>query len=80
VKPQDPSIANVTPTAMAPPAGSVFATEVPVCVSKAACPRPKPGSAAWFAIQYVKRLKIMTPNRIVSSSRLRVPSAFHTAE
>ena len=51
VKPQDRRIAYVSPTAIAPPPGSVFATEVVVCVSTAAGHSRSPGRAAMLAHQ-----------------------------
>ena len=51
LNPQESRIEYVSPTAIAPPAGSVLATEVVVCVSTAALPIPRPGKAAWFAHQ-----------------------------
>ena len=53
VKPHVLSIAAVTPTPNAPPAGSVLATVVLVCVTTADCPRPIPISPASLASQYV---------------------------
>src|SRR5512132_4713843 len=59
LNPHESRIEYVNPTAIATPAGSVFATEVVVCVRTAALPMPRPGRAAWFAHQYVTRLKIV---------------------
>ena len=53
VKPHVLSIAAVTPTPKAPPAGSVLATVVLVWVTTADCPRPIPIRPAWLANQYV---------------------------
>ena len=53
--PHDRRIWYVRPTAIAPPAGRVFATDVVVCVTIAACQKRRPGSAAMFASQYVTR-------------------------
>ena len=51
VKPHDFWISYVSPIAIAPPPGSVLATDVVVCVSTAAGHRRSPGSAAMFAHQ-----------------------------
>jgi hypothetical protein len=59
VNPQECRIEYVSPIAIAPPPGSVLATDVVVCVTTAAGQRRRPGSAAMFAHQYVKRLKIV---------------------
>ena len=56
----------------APPAGSVFATDVLVCVITADGHRRSPISPAWFAIQYVQRLKIMTAISDQNSNGVRV--------
>ena len=69
----------MSPIAIAPPAGSVFATEVVVCVRTAALPMPSPGSAAWFAHQYVRRLKIIAAKSVQNSIDVSVPRASRTA-
>ena len=51
VNPHDFKIVYVRPTAIAPPPGNVFATEVVVWVSTAARLSFSPGSAAMFAHQ-----------------------------
>jgi hypothetical protein len=79
VNPQESRIEYVNPTAIAPPAGSVFATEVVVCVSTAAFPMPRPGKAAWFAHQYVTRLKIVAPTSDHVSNGVSVLIAAHTS-
>src|SRR5687767_10249855 len=66
VNPQDFKIVYVRPIAIAPPPGSVFATDVVVCVRTAARESLRPGNAAMFAHQYVNRLKI------VAAARLRI--------
>ena len=50
----------------------MFATEVVVCVSTAALPMPMPGSAAWFAHQYVTRLKTIASTSESDSSGVSV--------
>ena len=70
----------MSPTATAPPAGIVFATEVVVCVTTAAGPRRRPGSAAMFASQYVNRLKTIAANSVQNSMGVRVLTVAHTAE
>ena len=71
-KPHESKIEYVRPIAIAPPAGSVFATDVVVWVRTAALPMPSPGNAAWFAHQYVTRLKIVASTRDNDSSGVRV--------
>ena len=51
VKPHEWRISYVSPTAIAPPPGSVFATDVAVWVETADCPVVRPGRAAMFAHQ-----------------------------
>ena len=51
VNPHDFKIVYVSPIAIAPPPGSVFATEVVVCVSTAARESFRPGNAAMLAHQ-----------------------------
>ena len=51
VNPQDFKIVYVSPTAIAPPPGRVFATDVVVCVRTAARDNRNPGRAAMFAHQ-----------------------------
>ena len=70
----------VRPTATAPPAGIVFATDVVVCVTTAAGPRRRPGSAAMFASQYVNRLKLMAATSDQNSNGVRVLIVAHTCE
>lgn len=53
VNPHELRIAYVIAIATAPPAGTVLATDVPVCVATADRPSRNPGSAAWLASQYV---------------------------
>ena len=51
VNPQERRIVYVSPIAIAPPPGRVFATDVVVCVSTAAWPSRSPGRAAMLAHQ-----------------------------
>ena len=79
VKPHECRIEYVSPIAIAPPPGSVFATDVVVCVTTAAWPRRRPGRAAMFAHQYVKRLKIVAAMSEPISIGVSVVIAFHTS-
>ena len=76
--PHECRIEYVSPIAIAPPPGSVLATEVVVCVTTAAGQRRRPGRAAMFAHQYVKRLKIVAAISVPISRGVRVVIAFHT--
>ncbi len=70
----------MSPTATAPPAGRVFATDVVVWVRTADCPSDMPGSAAMLASQYVTRLNTIARTSVVSSSHVRSAIVEMTAE
>ena len=57
----------------------MFATVVVVCVSTAAFPMPRPGNAAWFAHQYVTRLKNVAATSDDVSIGVSVVIAAHTS-
>src|SRR3954468_13626987 len=78
--PHDRRIENDRPTATAPPAGTVFATDVVVWVTTADCQKRRPGSAAMFWSQYVMRFKIVTATRDASSSQVSSTSVARTFE
>ena len=58
----------------------MFATEVVVCVTTAACPSRRPGNAAMLASQYVNRLKTVARSSEVNSIGVSVVTVAHTAE
>src|ERR671918_3248352 len=79
-KPHDGSMLYVGPTATAPPAGRVFATDVVVCVSTADCANFSLGSAAMFNSQYVTRLNTIAAKSDHSSIGVSPEIVAQTAE
>jgi hypothetical protein len=57
----------------------VFATDVPVCVTTTDWDMRRPGRAAWFASQYVNRLKRVAASNERDSIGVRVFIAAHTS-